>query len=134
MEHQKPNVHNRYENFEMNERSNIDDETFFSRTIERCQHTNWDACENIRLQEINEIRERSAQMEKTMRWWSDCTASWREKWKTVKKERNDAREEIDKLKHQYETLMNDYEEEKEKNKILEQKIIELEKMSYKNNE
>jgi coiled-coil domain-containing protein 102A len=32
-------------------------------------------------------------MEKTMRWWSECTASWREKWSTVRDERNRARDE-----------------------------------------
>lgn len=28
-----------------------------------------------------------------MRWWSECTASWRQKWSTVRNERNRAREE-----------------------------------------
>ncbi|VDM48289.1 unnamed protein product [Toxocara canis] len=67
----------------------------FSRTntVGRCQHTDWDACEMFRLQELNEARQRAAQMEKTMRWWSECTASWREKWNTVRNERNRAREE-----------------------------------------
>ncbi|VBB25829.1 unnamed protein product [Acanthocheilonema viteae] len=59
----------------------------------RCQHTDWDACELARLQELNEARQRAAQMEKTMRWWSECTASWRQKWSTVRNERNRAREE-----------------------------------------
>lgn len=38
-------------------------------------------------------RQRAAQMEKTMRWWSECTASWRQKWSTVRDERNRSREE-----------------------------------------
>lgn len=29
-----------------------------------------------------------------MRWWSDCTASWREKWALVRDERNQLREEL----------------------------------------
>lgn len=62
-------------------------------TANRCQHTDWDACEMARLQELNEARQRAAQMEKTMRWWSECTASWREKWSMVRNERNRAREE-----------------------------------------
>jgi len=33
---------------------------------------------------LEEARARAAQMEKTMRWWSDCTANWREKWSKVK--------------------------------------------------
>jgi coiled-coil domain-containing protein 102 len=32
---------------------------------------------------LEEARARAAQMEKTMRWWSDCTANWREKWSKV---------------------------------------------------
>lgn len=33
--------------------------------------------------ELEEARARATQMEKTMRWWSDCTANWREKWSKV---------------------------------------------------
>lgn len=33
-------------------------------------------------------------MENTMRWWSQCTANWREKWSTVRNERNRARDEL----------------------------------------
>ncbi|GFY38539.1 coiled-coil domain-containing protein 102B [Trichonephila inaurata madagascariensis] len=53
----------------------------------------WDAKEELRLRELEEARARAAQMEKTMRWWSDCTANWREKWSKVRTERNKAREE-----------------------------------------
>ncbi|CAI4226821.1 unnamed protein product [Auanema sp. JU1783] len=59
----------------------------------RCQHTDWDRCEAIRIQEMHEARDRAAQMEKIMRWWKDCTAEWREKWLVVKEERDEAREE-----------------------------------------
>ncbi|XP_035217089.1 coiled-coil domain-containing protein 102A-like isoform X3 [Stegodyphus dumicola] len=55
--------------------------------------TEWDAKEELRLRELEEARARAAQMEKTMRWWSDCTANWREKWSKVRTERNKAREE-----------------------------------------
>ena len=27
-------------------------------------------------------------MEKTMKWWSDCTANWREKWGKVRNYKN----------------------------------------------
>ena len=59
------------------------------------QHVNndWDDREELRQRELEEIRARAAQMEKTMRWWSDCTANWREKWCKVRNERNKAREE-----------------------------------------
>lgn len=43
----------------------------------------WEAKEELRLRELDEARARAAQMEKTMRWWSDCTANWREKWSKV---------------------------------------------------
>lgn len=81
-------IHNRY--FDPDDAIRM-----FSRTntVGRCQHTDWDACEMFRLQELNEARQRAAQMERTMRWWSECTASWREKWSTVRNERNRAREE-----------------------------------------
>ncbi|NWR24193.1 C102A protein, partial [Emberiza fucata] len=53
----------------------------------------WEGREELRLRELEEARARAAQMEKTMRWWSDCTANWREKWSKVRAERNRAREE-----------------------------------------
>jgi len=37
-------------------------------------------------------------MEKTMRWWSDCTANWREKWSKAREERNRARDECRRLR------------------------------------
>lgn len=45
----------------------------------------WESREELRLRELEEARARAAQMEKTMRWWSDCTANWREKWSKVSK-------------------------------------------------
>ena len=54
--------------------------------------------EGLQSEELREARVRAAQMEKTMRWWSDCTANWRDKWSKVKAERNKAREEIKALK------------------------------------
>ncbi|VDK57970.1 unnamed protein product, partial [Cylicostephanus goldi] len=113
----------------------LDQLSLFSRTaaVRRCQHTDWDLCESVRLQELQEsfnfpnsfnfrtlvvnliylavidnrfffpqARDRAAQMEKTMRWWSECTACWREKWSTVRDERNRAREEGQALRHAYE--------------------------------
>ncbi|XP_035807116.1 coiled-coil domain-containing protein 102A isoform X3 [Amphiprion ocellaris] len=43
----------------------------------------WESREELRLRELEEARARATQMEKTMRWWSDCTANWREKWSKV---------------------------------------------------
>ncbi|XP_037084804.1 coiled-coil domain-containing protein 102A-like [Pollicipes pollicipes] len=44
-------------------------------------------------------------MEKTMRWWSDCTANWREKWSKVRAERNKAREELRTVRLRLETAL-----------------------------
>ena len=43
-----------------------------------------DVRDHIRQRELEEARQRITQMEKTLRWWSDCTASWREKWSKVR--------------------------------------------------
>merc|ERR1712176_1250960 len=46
-------------------------------------------------------------MEKTMKWWSDCTANWREKWGKVRAERNKAREQCKHLQSKVDTLLKD---------------------------
>ncbi|KFV97511.1 Coiled-coil domain-containing protein 102B, partial [Eurypyga helias] len=65
-------------------------------------HTNfdsdWEIFEAVRNRELEEVKARAAQMEKTMRWWSDCTANWREKWSKVRAERNKAQEEARQLR------------------------------------
>ncbi|KFU88117.1 Coiled-coil domain-containing protein 102B, partial [Chaetura pelagica] len=60
--------------------------------------SDWEICEAVRFQELEEIKARAAQMEKTMHWWSDCTANWREKWSKVRTERNKAQEEARQLR------------------------------------
>ncbi|XP_015253337.1 PREDICTED: coiled-coil domain-containing protein 102A [Cyprinodon variegatus] len=64
----------------------------------------WETREELRLRELEEARARAAQMEKTMRWWSDCTANWREKWSKVRAERNRARDEIRQLRQRLDIL------------------------------
>ena len=44
-------------------------------------------------------------MEKTMRWWSDCTSNWREKYTKVRGERNKTREESRQLRAKLETAV-----------------------------
>ncbi|XP_024054532.1 coiled-coil domain-containing protein 102B [Terrapene carolina triunguis] len=74
-----------------------------------CMHisnnNDWEISEELRLRELEEVKARAAQMEKTMRWWSDCTANWREKWSKVRAERNKAREEGRQLRIKLETTM-----------------------------
>ncbi|CAB3384683.1 Hypothetical predicted protein [Cloeon dipterum] len=69
--------------------------------------TEWDAREANRQRELEEARARAAQMEKTMRWWSDCTANWREKWSKVRNERNKSREEAKVLRSKLEVALKD---------------------------
>ncbi|XP_066493782.1 coiled-coil domain-containing protein 102A isoform X1 [Tiliqua scincoides] len=69
-----------------------------------CLDGDWESREELRLRELEEARARAAQMEKTMRWWSDCTANWREKWSKVRAERNKAREEVRQLRQKLESL------------------------------
>ncbi|XP_061671521.1 coiled-coil domain-containing protein 102A isoform X2 [Syngnathoides biaculeatus] len=64
----------------------------------------WESREELRLRELEEARARAAQMEKTMRWWSDCTANWREKWSKVRAERNRARDEVRHLRQRLDAL------------------------------
>ena len=61
----------------------------------------------MRQRELEEARARAAQMEKTMRWWSDCTANWREKWSKVRNERNKAREESKQLRSKLDNALKD---------------------------
>lgn len=42
-----------------------------------------------------------------MRWWSDCTANWREKWSKVRNERNAARDEAKVLRAKLEIAVKD---------------------------
>ena len=39
--------------------------------------------ESAMVREMEELRARTQQMEKTLKWWSDCTANWRDKWTKV---------------------------------------------------
>ncbi|TKR93002.1 hypothetical protein L596_007539 [Steinernema carpocapsae] len=82
-----PAVHNRY--------WDTNDSFRLCASAGRCTHESWDVCEMARLEEINETQNRSAQMERTFRFWTECTASWRGKWKSMKDERNRAREETE---------------------------------------
>lgn len=69
--------------------------------------SDWEAKEALRQRELEEARARAAQMEKTMRWWSDCTANWREKWSKVRNERNRARDEAKLLRSKLDSALKD---------------------------
>ena len=55
----------------------------FNLQYQPSQDADWEARDEMRQRELEEMRARATQMEKTMRWWSDCTANWREKWSKV---------------------------------------------------
>ena len=73
------------------------------------QNVNSDLEDKLELQqrELDEVRARASQMEKTMRWWSDCTSNWREKWSKVRNERNKAREENRQLRAKLDSCIKD---------------------------
>ncbi|KAK4828162.1 hypothetical protein QYF61_024077, partial [Mycteria americana] len=85
-------------------------------------HTNyssdWEISEAVRIQELEEVKARAAQMEKTMRWWSDCTANWREKRSKVRAERNKAREEARQLRIKLDSVVKELSMLKKKNQDL----------------
>jgi hypothetical protein len=87
----------------------------------------WDNRDEIKMRELEEAKARAAQMEKTMRWWSDCTSNWREKWSKVRNERNKAREENRQLRAKLEAMVKECTTSKRQNDELKAKNIELEK-------
>ena len=46
-------------------------------------------------------------MEKTMRWWSECTANWRDKWSKVRAERNKYKDDLKRLSIKHEATLQD---------------------------
>nr|KAF6470871.1 coiled-coil domain containing 102B [Molossus molossus] len=68
----------------------------------RARAAEWDICAELRLRELEAAQARAAQLEQTMRWWSDCTATWREKWSKARAESTRAREEGRQLRLQLE--------------------------------
>lgn len=71
----------------------------------RYSNAEWEAKEAHYKRELDEARARASQMEKTMRWWSDCTTNWREKWGNMRNERNKAKEEAKQYKTKLDALI-----------------------------
>uniref|UniRef100_A0A1B0CCC8 Coiled-coil domain-containing protein 102A n=2 Tax=Lutzomyia longipalpis TaxID=7200 RepID=A0A1B0CCC8_LUTLO len=80
-----------------------------------------------RQRELDELRARASQMEKTMKWWSDCTANWREKWSKVRTERNKARDEAKQLRTSLEAAIKESTSYKKEKTELEMQINQLKK-------
>lgn len=80
----------------------------------------FNSSEQSQLNELHEAKIRAVQMEKTMRWWSDCTANWREKWGQVKNERNKARDDLKVLKQRLDDANHEiYQLKRERNEFRE---------------
>lgn len=62
-----------------------------------------------------------------MKWWSDCTANWREKWSKVRNERNLAREEAKTLRAKLEIAVKDANSYKHECQELELQNLQLKK-------
>ena len=43
-----------------------------------------------------------------MRWWSECTANWRDKWSKVRAERNKFKDDIKRLTLKHEATLQDF--------------------------
>lgn len=63
--------------------------------------------ENILLTELEETRTRANQMEKTMKWWADCTNQWRSKWSKKHTDYKKLKDDYKKLRAKYETISKD---------------------------
>jgi hypothetical protein len=77
--------------------------------------------------ELEEAKARASQMEKTMRWWSDCTANWREKWCEVRDERNKAKKEAKVLKAKLEATIKELNIHKNDSRKFEVENVQLRK-------
>lgn len=62
-----------------------------------------------------------------MRWWSDCTSNWREKWCEVRDERNKFKKECKILRAKLDAACKDIQCYKKENKRLDAKNLELKK-------
>ncbi|XP_075252762.1 coiled-coil domain-containing protein 102A-like [Convolutriloba macropyga] len=85
--------------------------------------------DDSKLREIEELRARAAQTEQTMKWWSDCTQNWREKWSKVRSERNVAREELKAINKRLDDTLQQVEKVQQEKKLLK---AELERQQRQN--
>ncbi|BFZ13344.1 hypothetical protein BsWGS_16382 [Bradybaena similaris] len=84
------------------------DSAAISRTPSHTGVEGWSERDETLVAELEEAKIRVAQMEKTMRWWSDCTSNWREKWNKARNERNKAREENRLLRAKLESVAKEF--------------------------
>lgn len=66
-----------------------------------------------------------------MRWWSDCTANWREKWSKVRTERNKAREEAKQFKNKLDALTKEINSIRAEKSELEHQVLDVKRDNEK---
>lgn len=69
-----------------------------------------------------EAYERNIKLERALKWWSQCTALWREKWGEMKNERDKLFQDFEVLKGQNYALINQYDILKNENDKLKREI------------
>ncbi|XP_054165070.1 coiled-coil domain-containing protein 102A-like [Oppia nitens] len=81
---------------------------------------------DLRNKELEETRARVLQMEKTMKFWSDCLVNWREKWRKVRDEKNKCREESRALANKLDQMTKELDKVKHEKNLLDIKVDQLE--------
>nr|XP_033781364.1 coiled-coil domain-containing protein 102A-like [Geotrypetes seraphini] len=64
-------------------------------------------------EELAETKLVASNLEKTVRWWAECTSKWRERWSRASAERNRAKKEVRALRQQVEQLGREMQELRE---------------------
>ena len=83
------------------------------------------ARERALLHELGSANARLLQLERTIKWWSECTATWREKWGRVRIQRNELRDECKVLKGRNEALIMEFQKLQNQNEMFWNEIEEL---------
>ncbi|CAG2118669.1 unnamed protein product, partial [Medioppia subpectinata] len=82
--------------------------------------------QDMKDKDLIETKARVLQMEKTMKFWSDCLANWREKWRKVRDERNKCRDESRVLSNKLDSMSKELSEALRQKSELEAKVDTLE--------
>ncbi|XP_014233665.1 coiled-coil domain-containing protein 102A [Trichogramma pretiosum] len=97
--------------------------------------SDWDKKQALIMKELEETKARCVQMEKTMRWWSECTSNWKKKWEDVRDERNQFKRELKAVRINLEYATKDsklYKEECQEllaqNSILKKEVARLQRL------
>ena len=81
--------------------------------------------ESILLKELNDVKAKLLQLQNTTTWWSKCAANWREKWGLMRNQRNQLRNEINKLQTKNDALLLECTNSSELNSLIKQEVEKL---------